>query len=847
MLEDPILRLFLLGRFAVEYAGRPVPPNAWRRRRPVELLTALALAPGHCLHREELIDRLWPDKELDAGNNNLYRTLHDLRRITGEDAVLVERGAVRLHERSWIDAQVFEEACSSGAPERLLEAIELYRGDLLPDDPYSEVIEPRRQGLRQRFVDLSLRLARQGTELDPDRRIVIMRRLLEIDRSIEEGHRLLMAALAEAGRPKDALRQFASCVEALREQLGVEPSTETRRLIDRIKSGELQGSRAGTAREDNWSQVATRLLGTAAPRPIRGRARELELVSAFAESDRGALLIVGEAGAGKTRLAVECARRCARGGAVVIAGLGCDFDGAAPYSPFVDAWTDFVRLVPGGQGPFLSFEPTPGGSAQEDRLRLFRAVEQSVAELAGAGRACIVIEDLHQADESSLHLFHHLVRASRHLPLQLIGTVRQEEIRPGNPLHVLLSSLGRERMTTRLSLERLDLEATRALMHDLWGRAPEEAAVEETFRLAAGNPFYTEEVAAALREGDTGSFTPSSDLLATVRARMSRRGAQVERLLAAASVQGVRFDFEIARRAIGLAQEDALDALDAALAARLIEEQADRYRFRHALMREAFHDSLSQARRVYLHRSTVEALEARGGPDLAHEPEVLAFHHHAAGNLDRALPYTLAAIARAQSRLGFGEAVTHSARALELMEALGLAAGPDGFRVLRDLGAMRVALGDLETAVRDLDRAASLGQSGSGWAPGPAARCGALRLAGLALIEAGDLDAAEAHLDAALAALGGLEDPSELCNVHYLYSQLRWHQSRHEEAFELAERCLAVAEKAGDEEAIAKGYEMLALACHSLGEWKKGRQYEEQRREVADGTLDVASAFDVHL
>jgi tetratricopeptide (TPR) repeat protein len=118
-------------------------------------------------------------------------------------------------------------------------------------------------------------------------------------------------------------------------------------------------------------------------------------------------------------------------------------------------------------------------------------------------------------------------------------------------------------------------------------------------------------------------------------------------------------------------------------------------------------------------------------------------------------------------------------------------------------------------------------------------------VAGLALIEGGNLDAAEKHLDDALEALGDVEDLGELCNLYYLYSQLRWHQSRHEEAFALAQKCLEMAEKADDEEAVAKGYEMLALACHSLGEWKQGREYEERRGQI--GTLDVASAFDVHL
>ena len=97
---DSSLRLFLLGRFAVERDGEPIPGKAWKRRRPVELLTALALAPGHLLHREEIMDRMWPDKDLEAAANNLYRAIHDLRRTVGEHALAVERDGDRGVDRS---------------------------------------------------------------------------------------------------------------------------------------------------------------------------------------------------------------------------------------------------------------------------------------------------------------------------------------------------------------------------------------------------------------------------------------------------------------------------------------------------------------------------------------------------------------------------------------------------------------------------------------------------------------------------------------------------------------------------------------------------------------------------
>ena len=93
---EPSARVFLLGRFAVEVKGRLVPAASWTKRRPIEVLAALALAPGRVLHREELIDRLWPDKDLEAGANNLHRALHDLRRITDGELASLDRGVARL-------------------------------------------------------------------------------------------------------------------------------------------------------------------------------------------------------------------------------------------------------------------------------------------------------------------------------------------------------------------------------------------------------------------------------------------------------------------------------------------------------------------------------------------------------------------------------------------------------------------------------------------------------------------------------------------------------------------------------------------------------------------------------
>ena len=156
---QPSARVFLLGRFGVEIEGRPIPASSWRKRRPIEVLVALALAPGRLLHREELIDRLWPDKDFEAGANNLHRALHDLRRVTGTEVASLDRGVVRLAETAWVDVDAFRArppraptAASCSQPSTSIRACSC------PTIRTPTRWRQRREGLlRQRFVDAGLR------------------------------------------------------------------------------------------------------------------------------------------------------------------------------------------------------------------------------------------------------------------------------------------------------------------------------------------------------------------------------------------------------------------------------------------------------------------------------------------------------------------------------------------------------------------------------------------------------------------------------------------------------------------------------------------------------------------
>jgi tetratricopeptide (TPR) repeat protein len=351
-----------------------------------------------------------------------------------------------------------------------------------------------------------------------------------------------------------------------------------------------------------------------------------------------------------------------------------------------------------------------------------------------------------------------------------------------------------------------------------------------------------------MREEGTTRPTLPPQLLETVRHRVARLGRDAERLFTAAALVGLTFPFDVAQRAAGLATEPALDALERGIEAKIVEESTGEYRFRHALTRQALLDTLTHARRVYLHGRIAEAIEAQASErhrDHEERAEVLAFHHEGAGQLDKALPYLLGAGRRAQTRLGFAEAVAFFERALALMDALGREDGAERFRVLRALGGMRMALSDLDGAVRDLDAAAALEMGG--FRPAAMETAAVRRVCALALIQGGRLAEAGLRLEHAVAALGESKDDPELPAVLYLFAQLRWHEERYAEAKELAERSLAEATARGDRRAMSKGHEMLALACHSLGAWQEGHAHETERQALTDGALDVDQAFDVHL
>jgi DNA-binding SARP family transcriptional activator/tetratricopeptide (TPR) repeat protein len=266
----PTLRIQLLGGFRAELEGRPVPDAAWRRNRARAVVKLLALAPGHRLHREQVMDALWPDLDPSTAGANLRKAVHFARGALGSSVVSVRNDQVGLEARVDVDVAEFLDAVEAG---RLNEAIASYGGELLPEDRFEPWAEEPRDRARAAYLRaLGEAAAERQASIDPDAAVGLLTRLVSIDPLDEAAHRQLMRLHAAAAQRHLALRQFRQLERALRDELGLEPSPDSRALFERIAAGRtdpdierIGGSQVGATSTERRlvTAVAVRTTGRA--------------------------------------------------------------------------------------------------------------------------------------------------------------------------------------------------------------------------------------------------------------------------------------------------------------------------------------------------------------------------------------------------------------------------------------------------------------------------------------------------------------------------------------------------------------------------------------------------------
>jgi eukaryotic-like serine/threonine-protein kinase len=504
-----------------------------------------------------------------------------------------------------------------------------------------------------------------------------------------------MLALYRSGRQAEALDVYRDARRALIEELGIEPSAGLRELEQAILVQDPALARP-PAKPAPEAPAAALLVG---------RERELaELLAALddALAGRGRFVVLsGEPGIGKTRLAEELTGRATARGAQVLVGRCWEAGGAPAYWPWVQSLRAYLRdsepaalrAAVGDRGGDLAqlvpelrrhFPDLPEPSAREPDAARFSLFDATAEFLRSASRdrpIVVVLDDLHAADEPSLLLLRFLARELDSARILVLGACRDVDPLPGGPLTELLTEVAREPAARRVSLRGL---SERELADYVEQTAPEIASAQLVVTLheeTEGNPLFAGEIARLLAIEGLPAAGAQLAIPQSVRDVISRRLTHLSegcnRMLALASILGREFALDALAMLGHVDEDELLELLDEAMAARVVSGLPGApgpLRFAHVLIRDALYEQLTGVRRVALHRRVVAALEQLYGDEPG--PHLAELAHHALAGNDAAngLRYARRAGDRALALLAYEEA----ARLFRLaLDALALADSDD--------------------------------------------------------------------------------------------------------------------------------------------------------------------------
>ncbi|MDQ4079018.1 MAG: AAA family ATPase [Chloroflexota bacterium] len=365
--------------------------------------------------------------------------------------------------------------------------------------------------------------------------------------------------------------------------------------------------------------------------PLIGREREQAELTRFLTAARDGqgrvVLLAGEAGMGKTRLAEEA---LAHSELLILRGSASQ-GWSAPYGPIIAALRSYLRITPGGLpdcGPLAAhlalLLPELGAPPDHsDRTTLFEAICDAFSALAQHQPMALFLDDLHWADSTTLELLPALASRIESEPLMVIAAYRSDELPRGHPLRRMRTDLRRAGRLFEIGVEPLTREATTTLVAHVLGAAPSPSLAATLYDRTQGVPFFIEELAAALagsgrlQRSNTGVVlavdqdVPVPDTVRdAVLLRTEGLSEEAQQVLEVAAVAGQLFDLDLVAELTG---QD--EGLEEPIERGLINEVAPgRAAFRHALTREALYGELAWPRRRALHRQIAEWLEARRRP-----------------------------------------------------------------------------------------------------------------------------------------------------------------------------------------------------------------------------------------
>jgi DNA-binding SARP family transcriptional activator/tetratricopeptide (TPR) repeat protein len=785
-------------------------------RKATALLAYLAVEGG-VHNRDSLAALLWPEYAPDRARAALRRTLSTLRSGLGGRWVTVARDSVSL-DGGELDVDAFHRLAASDELPDLEAAAALHRGPFLAGFGLRDsTVFDDWQSFRAASLarELGAVLDRLADGSDAVRAIEHARRRLALDSLNESAHRRLIALYGASGERAAALAQYRDCVRILHRELGVAPTEETTAVYHAIREG-------GSA----TAAPAPELSAEARSHPLVGREREVAaLLEAYSRvGDAGRLVVVdGEMGIGKTRLADELVSRIRDDGGVVAtaccseaeSGLafGCAIEliqsalregNAAAVSPAPAAET--ARLV-----PELGTPPTPTLDGPGAQARFLDGVARVLAEAtSGEKPGLLVIDDVQWADASSLDVLAFLVRRLHDRPLLVLVTWRAEETPPDHPARRILADAKRDGLADVVIPRRLDRDAVAELAAAA-GASTELSA--HLFEETQGLPFFVVEY--------LDSETEDSSLPPGVRGLLEARVTGVSEIagqvVAAAAVLGRQFDADLIRAVSGRSDEETVNALEELIRRGVLAEgDAGDLAFRHEQTRRVAYELTSAGRRRLLHGRAADALGPDNAGAVAQHLRLAGRDGEAASAYRRAGDHARDLYANAEALAAFREA---------------LALGDD------DPASLHAAIGDLETLAGEYGRALDSYEAAAALAD--AEQLGTIEhRIGLLHERRGEWDLAESSFEDALRTDPGPALAARIVADRSLNAHRR---RRDDEAEALAQEALALAEQAADSRALAQAHNILGVLATGRGDHAAARAQLEQSLAIATEEDDPAA------
>jgi tetratricopeptide (TPR) repeat protein len=856
----PRLRVQLLGELRCWQAEKLIPPQAWKTAKTRALFAMLISERGRVFSQAQLAEQLWPDSE-DA-LALVRRRISELRYILEPELerASLSRYIVRrshgycftLEADCWVDTEEFARYEQQGragervgnwpaAIEAYKKASQFYQGDFLAGDE-GDWAYLMRDHWRERYLYVMARLAECYSQLGQyHEAIEVCHRALQVDPLYEESHRQLMLYHYNRGERTQALQIYEDYRRRLAEELGLSPSPRMEELRQQIIQGRVSAPPVPPPAGDPAPYSLAQL-------PFVGRETESAQLQKYlqdAQAGQGCLVLIsGEPGVGKTRLAQEVLREAQRDGALVLWGRCREGAAESPYLPLAEAlrdaishfrYEDFAPIKPLWLAEIATLVPelrtllpqlpqNPALDPHQAQWRLFEAVAQLFSGLAQLPRLAkplvLWLDDLQWAVPTLLDLLDHLCHRLAESPICIIGAYRSTEVTANHPLYKKLITGCQQSHHLRLS--RLPYAAIKQMLSQVGPKLPPELC-HVIYRESKGNPLF---VTMLLQElfhrkivtvaADGRWVCPKIDRLrsfaaqgitALFRQQLARLSPTEESVLHLAAVIGRDFDYELLRAAWGQSIRGLDNALRKLCELGLLDVTGPelRYDFTHDRLRELVSDEIG-AERPLLHRRVARALERIYAPELASCSGRLAYHYDRAGEFSAALRYASEALEQAARQYYYDEALQMAE--IGLRAATKLARSDSTFRILLKRIEIYHRLGRRSEQERDIKALFALQRELKGKLT-LSLQAEAYRARAVFCRAVGRYNESTKAAMQMLALLQRSQDRAGEVKALLLLGSCYWVWGRYSQARVYAERARALSKKMGDRESLGDALHLL--------------------------------------